>query len=196
MVRFDDITDDERKKVAEEAAPLLLQLQGPNLGGPGTPMVLGNSMIEEMITPQWVAAEGSEAGGTSLLKATGQTISIVETPANNGEAVGYVRHATGTGRDNTAVQITAVSGSAIAGRIRAGLEWIEANVPGDPTVRVLTAPAYQLTALGVYAGDELTGILTVTPMAGGLPIANEQILTPAEFRERLGTLAPIQGLEP
>ncbi|EJL57838.1 hypothetical protein PMI09_00813 [Rhizobium sp. CF122] len=198
MIQFDNITHDERKKVAEEAAPLLLQLQGPNLGGPGATMVLGTSMTEVMITPQWVAAEGlgGESGEQSLLQSTGQTISIVETRANNGTAVGYVRHATGTGRDNTAVQITAVSGSVIAGRIRDGLEWIKANVQGEPTVRVLTAPAYQLTALGLYAGDELTGILTVTPMTGGLPIANEQVLTPAEFRQRLRTFAPIQGLEP
>ena len=81
-------------------------------------------------------------------------------------------------------------------RIRDGLEWIKENVPGEPTVRVLTAPAYQLTALGLYTGDELTGILTITPMGGGLPIANEQVLTPAEFRQRLRTFEPTQGLEP
>jgi hypothetical protein len=205
MAQFDNITDDERKKVAEEAAPLLLQLQGPDLGGPGAPMVLGTSISEQLITPQWVAAE-SDSDAKPLLRATGQTISIVETRANNRDtggggpqtqaAVGYVRHARGTGRDNTAVQITAVSGSAIAERIRGGLEWIKANVPGEPMVRVLTAPAYQLTALGLYAGDELTGILIVTPMTGGLGIANDEVLKPAEFRQRLRGLAHIQGLEP
>jgi hypothetical protein len=204
MIQFDNITDDERKKVAEEAANLLLQLLGPNLGGPGAPMVLGTSMTEQLITPQWVDAE-SDSDAKFLLQATGQTMSIVETGAETGEtsgeprrtqaAVGYVRHATGTGRDHTAVQITAVSGSAIAGSIRDGLEWIKANVPGKPMVRVLTAPVYQLTALGLYEGDELTGILTVTPMRGGMQIANEQVLTPAEFRQRLRKLAPIQGLE-
>lgn len=205
MVQFDNISDDERKKVAEEAAHLLLQLQTPNLGGPGAPMVLGNSIAEQLITPQWVAAE-SDSDAKPLLRATGQTISIVETRASNGEtaggartpqeAVAYVRHATGTGRDDKAVQITAVSSSAIAGRIRDGLAWINANVSGEPMVRVLTAPAYQLTALGLFADDELTGVLIVTPMAGGLPIANEQLLTPAEFRRRLRTFPPIQGLEP
>lgn len=204
MVEFDDITNDERIRVAEGAASLLQELLGPDLGGPGAPMVLGSSLTEQMITPQWVDAE-DDSDAQSLLQATGQTVSVVEagaeprggggTPEKKSAAVGYVRHATGTGRDNAPVRITAVSASAIAGSIRDGLDWIKANVPGEPVVRLLTAPAYQLTALGLYAGDELTGILPVTPMPGGRQFTSEQVLTPAEFRKRLRKLAPIQGLE-
>jgi hypothetical protein len=194
VARFDDISDDERKKVAEEAAPLLLQLQGPRLGGPGAPMILGTSLGEEMITPQWVAADNVDK---TPLQSTGQTLSIVETkggaPASPPTVVGYVRHATDRRSDDASVQITAVSGSEIAGRISDALDWIKANVPGDPMIRVLTAPAYQMTALGLYAGDTLTGILLVTP-SGGLPIQNEHVYTPSEFRRLLRNVVPTSGL--
>ena len=196
MARFDDISDDERKKVAAEAASLLLQLQGPRLGGPGAPMILGTSLSEELITPQWVAAVGENADKTAL-QSTGQTISLIESkgaaPGSPSEVVGYLRHATGTGRDNTAAQITSVSGSDISARIRDALDWIKANVPGDPMIRVLTAPAYQMTALGLYAGETLTGILLVTP-SDGLPIENEHVYTPSEFRQLLGSVVPTSGL--
>lgn len=114
-------------------------------------------------------------------------------PGSPSQVVGYVRHATGTGRDNTAAQITSVSGSDISARIRDALDWIKANVPGDPMIRVLTAPAYQMTALGLYAGETLTGILLVTP-SDGLPIENEHVYTPSEFRQLLGSVVPTSGL--
>ena len=78
MAQFDNISDSDRKLVADQAAPLLLQLQGPRLGGPGAPMVLGTSIGEEMITPEWVNAENDDVAKTAL-RTTGQTISIVQT---------------------------------------------------------------------------------------------------------------------
>ena len=204
LPQFDSISDADRKLVADQAAPLLLQLQGPRLGGPGAPMVLGTSIGEEMITPEWVNAENDDVAKTAL-RATGQTISIVQTkdpgagiggaPASSSPVVGYVRHAGGTGKD-TSVQITAVSGSEIAGRIRDALDRIEANVPGDPTVRVLTAPAYQLTALGLYSGATLTGILAVTAPPSGLPIENRHVYSPSEFRGLLRRVLPAGGIIP
>ena len=107
LPQFDSISDADRKLVADQAAPLLLQLQGPRLGGPGAPMVLGTSIGEEMITPEWVNAENDDVAKTAL-RATGQTISIVQTkdpgagiggaPASSSPVVGYVRHAGGTGK--------------------------------------------------------------------------------------------------
>ena len=203
MAQFDSISDSDRKLVADQAAPLLLQLQGPRLGGPGAPMVLGTSIGEEMITPEWVNAENDDVAKTAL-RTTGQTISIVQTKdpgaglggaGSSSPVVGYVRHAGGTGKD-TSIQITAVSGSDIAGRIRDDLDWVEANVPGDPTVRVLTAPAYQLTALGLYSGDTLTGILAVTPPPSGMPIENKHVYSPSEFRGLLRRVLPARGIIP
>src|SRR5258708_7618969 len=78
MAQFDAISNDDRQEVARQAAPLLLQLQGPRLGGAGAPVILGNSTAEEIITPQWVNSDA----GTPLM-ATGQTLSIIE--SRNGE---------------------------------------------------------------------------------------------------------------
>jgi hypothetical protein len=203
MVQFDNISDAERKLVAERAAPLLLQLQGPSLGGPGAPMVLGTSLGEEMITPEWVATEDDDSAAAPL-HSTGQTISIVEAKdsvvkggrsKSGSVAVGYVRHATRTGDETAPLQITAVSGSEIATHIREALEWIKARVPGDSVIRVLTAPAYHLTAIGVYSGKTLTGILAVTPSPGGA-IENQRLYSPSEFRRLLRSVIPASGISP
>jgi hypothetical protein len=205
MAQFDDISDGERRQLADQAAPLLLQLQGPRLGGPGAPMVLGNSLCEYMMTPQWILASDKDAAQQTLLP-TGQTFSIVQSkddsfrkpgsPDSLLPVVGFVRHSTGSGKNNIPMQITAVSGSAIAERIRDGIEWINANVPGDPIIRVLTAPAYHLTALGLYAAKDLTGILVVTPVLGGLPLQNEHVYSPSEFRGLMRNVPPAGGITP
>jgi hypothetical protein len=199
MARFDDISDDDRKEVARQAAPLLLQLQGPRLGGPGAPVVLGDSLVEEMITPQWVASDAD-----APLKATGHTLSLVESPnvagpatgANSGATtvVGYVRHAVAGAAK--AVQITAVSASDIAAEIRSALTWIDANVSSDPKIRVLTAPAYQLTALGLYQSDNLASLVVVTPCSRDLPLVNQRLYAPGEFQKLLQQVAPIGGVRP
>lgn len=206
MAQFDDISDSERQKVANDAAPLLLQLQGPSLGsGSAAPLVLGNSLSEYMITPEWVMAADNDAAQQSL-PPTGQTFSIVQSKddslrkpgsaANLLPVVGFVRHLTGSGKNNISMQITAVSGSAIAERIRDGIEWIIANVPGNPIVRVLTAPAYHLTALGLFSAKDLTGILVVTPVLGGLPLKNQKVYSPAEFRSLMQKVPFTGGITP
>jgi hypothetical protein len=199
MAQFDAISNDDRQEVARQAAPLLLQLQGPRLGGAGAPVILGNSIAEEIITPQWVNSDA----GTPLM-ATGQTLSIIE--SRNGEnaamgssskatmVVGYVRHtAAGPAK---AIQVTTISASGIGAEIRDTLAWIDANVSSDPKIRVLTAPAYQLTALGLYQSDILTGIVVVTPCSRDLPILNHRLYTPEEFQKLLRQVTPIGGLRP
>ena len=204
MPQFDSISDADRKLVADQAAPLLLQLQGPRLGGPGAPMVLGTSIGEEMITPEWVNAENDDVAKTAL-RATGQTISIVQTK-DPGAGIGGAPRVRPPWSAMCAMRAEREKipryrsqqclGLRLLVEIRDALDWIEANVPGDPTVRVLTAPAYQLTALGLYSGATLTGIIAVTAPPSGLPIENRHVYSPSEFRGLLRRVLPAGGIIP
>jgi bacteriocin biosynthesis cyclodehydratase domain-containing protein len=150
MVDFDQISDAARQSIVAQAVPLLPR-SAVGLGGAGQKFVLGSTIREEML-----GLDGIQTAGGAAPSMTGQTLSTLSTvtPSIGGGApavVGYVRAAvpvaSGLGAAPSAPKVTAVSSSDLGARIEASIDWIDAHLQSNPLVRVLTVPAYQVTAL-------------------------------------------------
>lgn len=207
MVKLDDISDAARQRIATEAAPLLHKLDSVGLGAPAQKLILGSSLLEEMLPLDALHEPGGPVGA---LRPTGQTLTIIQAPndhptlgAGPGQppvAVGYVRAGAVTGAvhpmatDGDDRTVTLVSSSDLSSRIEAALEWIDRNVQPEPLVRVLTVPSYHVTALSLYRDDKLVGIVVVTPPQGSTQLQREYLYAPEEFYALLRAQQPALGL--
>jgi hypothetical protein len=191
MSKFDTISDADREVIARGAAPFMNRLDSQTLGAPGSQLILGPSLREEMLTL------GNIEEGTSESRTTGQTLSIISAPSNHpaiGAAPGGPPAAVGYVRSGPKNNVTSVSSSDLSNRIEKALKWIDDNVQGNPLVRVLTIPAYQSTALSLYENEKLSGVVVVTPPQGPTSLRKETLYDPASFLEQLRTARPAQGL--
>lgn len=203
MIHFDDISTGARRAIVKETAPLVARHNETGLGAPGQPLLLGPSLREEILTLDSVHGRRGKAP-----ESTGQTISLLQAPgehitlgAGPGEAPrpsGYVRAGPNAGAEINPVSgddwsVTAVSASDVSGRIQAGLDWIERAVDGNPLVRVLTVPAYQITALTIYDRDNLVGIVAL-PRLGETLFEPARIYSLEDFKNRLRELPTAEGL--
>lgn len=203
MAHFDDISDEVRVSIASQAFPLIARHDRTALGAPGQPMVLGTSLREEMLTLG--AIRGTEQVS---MQETGQTLSVLSAPgehvplgAGPGEAareVGYVlaRPRTGVELGTAAPEewsVSAVSASNLAARIQSALLWIDENVDGDPLVRVLSIPSFQLTALALHRDDDVVGVVAL-PTASDTRFEPNHVYEMDEFIGRLRDLPSAEGL--
>lgn len=206
MAQLDTIRSTHRQKVADQLGPLLNELNGPRLGGPGAPMQLGISIGEVMMAPAFVMADSLEEGSETGLRPTGQTLSLIEVPdihptlggALGGPrpSAGYVRHAASEDTDEADVTVNSISSSDLGQKLSDAYSWVDKNVEGDPLMRVITAPAYHMTALGVYDdGKRLSHIYVVTPPSSGAPVEGGTLYDIEEFRQRMREQPAAQGLE-
>lgn len=198
MANFDQISDAARQSIVAQAVPLLPR-SAIGLGGAGQKFVLGSTIREEMLGLDGIQSPD----GAVAPNMTGQTLSTLRavTPGLGGGApavVGYVRAAlpaaSGLGAAPSAPTVTAVSSSDLGARIEAAIDWIDAHVEGNPLVRVVTVPAYQVTALSIYTNGKLTSIVVVTPPQGPTQIQTNQLYSPEEFQQLLRAQQPSLGI--
>jgi hypothetical protein len=203
MVRFDDISQEARQVIVAGAAPLLALHDEVGLGAPGQPLALGPSLHEELLTLDAVRGAAESApqptGQTvSLLQAPGEHATLGAGPGQEAQPFGYVRAGPGR-RENLGAaapadwSVTAVSASDLSARIQTALEWIDRAVSGDPVVRVLTVPAYQITALTLHHGDKVVGVVAL-PSRGETHFEAERVYALDEFIGRLRELPPAEGI--
>lgn len=203
MAHFDEISDAVREAIAEQAAPLIARHDRTTLGAPGQPMMLGTSLREELLTLD--AIRGTEQVS---MQATGQTLSVLAAPGDHiplgagpGEAareVGYVLARPGVGVEFGSAapeewSVSAVSASDLAARIQSALRWIEQNVDGDPLVRVLSIPSYQLTALSLHRGEDVVGVVAL-PTASDTRFEPNRVYSMDDFIGRLREFPSAEGL--
>lgn len=202
MVRFDDIPDEIRQIIADQAAPLMLSHDRDGLGAPRQALILGPSLQEEFLSLDAIAEDSP-----SMPELTGQTISLLQIPQDHAtlgagpdasvQTRGYVRAGPKSSDDLGAVadawSVTAVSSSDLSTRIQSAVEWLDTQEYGDPVVRVLTIPSYQLTALALHEDDIITGIIPL-PLPGDNVFEQNRIYALQELKTRLRELPSAEGL--
>jgi len=203
MVHFDQISDAVRMKIVKGALPLIARHDVRTLGAPSQPLALGPSLQEELLTLQEV-----DLGVGTAPRSTGQTLSLLQIPGEHarlGAGVGGPQRSfghviagppSGTSLSTAKPEdwsVKAVSASDLSTRIQAAIEWIDANVAGDPVIRVLSVPAYQITALTLYAGDAIVGVVAL-PAQGDSSFDRLRVYSMAEFIDRLRQLPRAEGL--
>ena len=203
MVEFDQIPDAARQKIAQDALPLVARHDVKTLGAPGETLMLGNSLQEEMLPLGAIVAAENQSP-----QPTGQTFSLLQAPSqhstlgtgrgNPPRFVGHVIAGPGVGKDlGTAAtnewSVTAVSSSDLSARIQEAIEWIDVNVNGTLRVRVLSVPAYQVTALTLYEDENLVGIVAL-PRVDDPTFERNRLYSLAQFIERLRQLPGAEGL--
>ncbi len=203
MVQFDDISDAARHQIVAGASPLIARHDEAGLGAPGEPLVLGPSLREEYLTLDAIRGEAPKT-----LEPTGQTVSLLEVPGEHEtlgagpgaphQTLGFVlagpsKHVELESAAPQDWSVSAVSSSDLSTRIQAALNWIDEDVGGNPMVRVLTVPSYQVTALSLRHGDELVGVVPL-PFKGETTFEARHVYSLDEFVEKLRGLPKAEGL--
>jgi len=203
MAHFDQISDAVRMRIVQGAMPMIARHDRATLGAPGQPLTLGPSLQEEFMPLQEI-----NLGVGAVPKPTGQTFSLLQIPGEHAtlgsgvggplRSFGHVLAGPPTGSSLLTAKaadwsVKAVSASDLSSRIHAAIEWIDANVAGDPVVRVLSVPAYQITALTLYAGDAIVGVVGL-PAQGDSSFDRQRVYSMAEFIDRLRQLPRAEGL--
>lgn len=202
MVHFDPISDAVRRRIAQDAIPLISSHDVRTLGAPGQSLQLGASLQEEFMPLQDVGSE------SAVPKRTGQLLSLLRVPAEHAtlgagpggrsRLFGHVLAGADLKSDALSDEVhdwsvKAVSASDLSARIQSAVDWIGANVPGDPLVRVLSVPAYQITALTLYSGTNLIGVVAL-PLPGDDAFDPHRVYSMSEFKDRLRQLPNAAGL--
>ncbi len=203
MAHFDQISDAVRMRIVQGAVPMIARHDRATLGAPGQPLTLGPSLQEEFMPLQEI-----DLGGSGVPKPTGQTLSLLQIPnehATLGSGVdgprrsfGHVLAGPAAGSSLLTAKaeewsVKAVSASDLSSRMQAAIEWIDANVAGDPVIRVLSVPAYQITALSLYAADAIVGVVAL-PAQGDSSFDRQHLYSMEEFMGRLRQLPRAEGL--
>jgi hypothetical protein len=84
-----------------------------------------------------------------------------------------------------AVEVQQLAETPIAGQIDRAMAWVDKNVKGRATVRLLVAPAYYLHALLIVRGEKLSAVLADQP-PGFTQLEYEREYPLADFLKRLG----------
>ena len=98
-----------------------------------------------------------------------------------------------TGKGDSNWRITEVFQSDLARKIDASVTWIDEKLEGDPLVRLLTIPAYHLTAfwLSAEAGNQV--LIVDAPAYYSDLQSDHQVLTQQAFFDKLRSLSHIEG---
>ncbi len=202
MAQFDDISDAARRAIVAQAVPMLARHDTEALGAPEQPMILGASLQEEILTLDAIRGDA-----TITPRPTGQTVSLLHMPGEHAtlglgagreeRAFGYVRagHADDALGAAAPATVTAVSASDLSARIQTAIEWIDRALDRDLLVRVLTVPAYHVTALALHSGDKVVGVVAL-PTQDDKSFEAQRLYTLDEFVGRLRELPSAQGLTP
>ena len=97
------------------------------------------------------------------------------------------------GVDPSSWRITEVFKSELAKRIDASITWVDQNLEGDPLVRLLTIPAYHLTAFWLVEETENQVIIVDAPAYYGALETDHQVLTQKVFFDNLRELCHVEG---
>jgi hypothetical protein len=205
MARFDDISDEARRTIVAQAGPLLTRHDRVGLGAGEQPLVLGPSLREELLTLETI-----RGAGQAVPQPTGQTVSLLQIPSEHSmlgsgppgstRSFGHVLASTSApaglgGATSDGLSVRAVSASDLSARIQGALDWIDRNVGDDPVVRVMTVPAYHLTALALHSGEKVVGVLAL-PSEHDTRFESRRVYGLDEFIERLRELPTAEGLTP
>lgn len=195
MARFDPISDDTRQAIVAKAAPLLGRHDEGGLGAANQPVALGPSLREEVLPFDAIKS------GTAP-KPTGQTLSLIQIPSEHTtlgsgtgttKSFGHVIASEGLG--GAAPESVSVSASDLSTRIQEALDWIDKSVGGDPVTRVMSVPTYLITALSLYVGGNLIGVVAL-PSPGDTRFQPKQLYKFDQFVALLRDLPTASGLAP
>jgi hypothetical protein len=112
----------------------------------------------------------------------------------NGEAQGFARTLEG-GPNASDWTVREVYASPIAGKIDTAVKWVDAHLSGDPIVRLLIAPEYQLHAFWLHEGPQ-DGFLVADKPRSYLKLEYGKVYSPREFLATLAGEQPATGILP
>ena len=97
------------------------------------------------------------------------------------------------GADPSSWRITEVFQSELAQKIDASISWVDKNLEGNPLVRLLTIPAYHLTAFWLAEETKNQVIIVDVPAYYSALRTDQQVITQEVFFRKLRELSHIEG---
>lgn len=99
------------------------------------------------------------------------------------------------GGDETAWQVRQIIEGKYAQELDQEIDWIDANAPGDPEVRILEVPGYQITAFWLVDGENNFVVVATIP-ANAQFLRKRHLYTSAEFLDTIRKEQFVIGIQP
>lgn len=186
MATADALPDDAARGVAAQLAAFLPTARGPAGldAAPAAPAELTESLAVCSVGADQVRKPPADLA--ALVAPSG----VWHHQIRRGGLATHTARSVQPGFDPAALDVQSVFESPIAGRIDDAMAWVDKNVKGRATVRLLVAPAYYVHALVVVRdGKELTAVLADQP-AGFKRLEYNRVYTLREFLALLAKEKP------
>ena len=143
-----------------------------------------------------------DPGSVSQFRETGSDLLQLAKPTGrwhhqivvDGRGEAFAR-STAARKDNSSASLRGLFVSPLAARIDNAIRWINDNAGGDPLVRLLIAPAYQIHAFWlVYEGRPASKVFIVKAPSRFARLKRDRLLKSSEFLKALSTKGHHTGI--
>jgi hypothetical protein len=192
MANTETLPQDVRDALAEKIGSRLAKVMPPaNLGGHGgVQPTLRESFALWMLEASDVIAPTNDL--TRLVKKLGVWHHQIVAAGN---PVAFARSKP-LGSDAASWSVREVSNSTLAAAVDDAIGWIDANIPDQLTVRMVTIPAYNIYIFLLYdeADTSKQKVVLISAPAGTRNLTTHKVYSSQEFLDALRTTPHIRGL--